>query len=163
MTSGGSRARSGPAPDPNALRRDRKSDATTWTTLPRSCSDLPTPEWPLSTANEREAQLWEKLWTYPQAAKWHEMALADEVALYCRYLVEAEEPGAKAAVRTLVRQHREELGLSTSGMARLRWKIVPDEVGAKRAEHSQQQGTSGGTRRSGQAMRERLKALEGGA
>lgn len=160
MASGGSRANSGPPPDPNALRRDRKSDAATWVTLPRTC-ELEPPDWPLSTTNEREAQLWERLWTYPQAAKWHEMALADEVALYCRYLVEAEEPGAKAAVRTLVRQHRELLGLSTAGMARLRWKVVPDQLAAKRSEHEQEAKRSG--QRAGSAMRNRLKALEGGA
>lgn len=159
MASGGARAHSGPPPDPNAFRRDRKSDAASWVTLPRTC-ELPAPEWPLIPQSEREAQLWERIWTYPQASKWHEMALADEVALYCRYLVEAEEPGATGAVRTLVKQHREELGLSTSGMARLRWKIVPDEVLEKRQERS---ATTRSTRRDGAAMRERLKKIQGGA
>lgn len=47
MASGGARARSGPAPDPNALRRDRKTDAK-WTVLSAEGRDGPPPEWPLS-------------------------------------------------------------------------------------------------------------------
>jgi hypothetical protein len=47
MASGGARARSGPPPDPDALRRDRKSDPK-WITLPAEGRDGPTPEWPLS-------------------------------------------------------------------------------------------------------------------
>lgn len=47
MASGGARARSGPPKDPEALRRDRKSDAK-WTILPAEGRNGPTPEWPLS-------------------------------------------------------------------------------------------------------------------
>lgn len=50
---GGARVNSGPAPDPNALRRDRPSDAAGWTTLPaegrRRADGKPSasPRWPL--------------------------------------------------------------------------------------------------------------------
>ncbi|HYJ21616.1 MAG TPA: hypothetical protein VEW07_06310 [Solirubrobacterales bacterium] len=47
MASGGARAHSGPPRDPDALRRDRKSDPK-WTTLPASGRAGPAPEWPLS-------------------------------------------------------------------------------------------------------------------
>ena len=47
MASGGARARSGPPKDPDALRRDRKSDAK-WKTLPAAGREGPPPEWPLS-------------------------------------------------------------------------------------------------------------------
>lgn len=47
MASGGARARSGPAKDPDALRRDRKDDAR-WKLLPAEGRKGPTPDWPLS-------------------------------------------------------------------------------------------------------------------
>lgn len=51
MTSGGARARSGPAPDPNALRRTR--DAKEWIKLKREGrGDVPAPEWPLEPPPE---------------------------------------------------------------------------------------------------------------
>jgi hypothetical protein len=43
---GGARVNSGPAPDPNALRRERPSDKDGWRILPRSRSEA-APEWPL--------------------------------------------------------------------------------------------------------------------
>jgi hypothetical protein len=43
---GGARARSGPAPDPNALRRER--DGNTWIDLPAEGRAGPPPEWPLT-------------------------------------------------------------------------------------------------------------------
>jgi hypothetical protein len=161
MASGGARSTSGPAPDPNALRRDRRTDAAAWVDLPRVC-EKPAPEWPLEGATDRETVVWERLWAYPQAAQWHELGLADEVALYVRYFVEAEQPGAKAAVRTLVRQHQDLLGLSTAGMARLHWRPAPDAVAAKRAEREQQEARPAARNRRG-SVRERLEAIDGGA
>lgn len=46
MPRGGARVNSGPPPDPNALRRDRKSDQAGWTTLPAKRRGR-TPRWPL--------------------------------------------------------------------------------------------------------------------
>jgi hypothetical protein len=45
---GGARARSGPPPDPQALRRDR--DGKNWIVLPAAGRDGPAPEWPLTGA-----------------------------------------------------------------------------------------------------------------
>lgn len=160
MTSGGARGRSGPAPDPNALRRDRKSDAAGWIELPQECTD-PAPEWPLGKSTEREGQLWADLWAMPQAKMWHQMRLEYEVALYTRYAVEAEAPDAKAAVRTLVRQHQDSLGLSTAGLARLRWRIVTDQVAEKREENKTRSRAARNNERG--SMRDRLKAIDGGA
>jgi hypothetical protein len=47
MASGGARATSGPSPDPEALRRDRKSDPK-WIDLPAEGRVGPPPEWPLT-------------------------------------------------------------------------------------------------------------------
>ena len=52
MASGGARARSGPAPDPNALRRDRKDDAG-WSSLP-VIREGDVPEFPLPDVSGRD-------------------------------------------------------------------------------------------------------------
>jgi hypothetical protein len=47
MPKGGARVNSGPAPDQNALRRDRPSDKDGWTTLPAGGYSGRIPTWPL--------------------------------------------------------------------------------------------------------------------
>ena len=82
MTSGG-HGRSGPPPDPNALRRER--DSSTWTTLPPH-RDGPTPLWPLSRPTKRERDLWDSLWSLPQAVMWERSSQEREVAIYVYHL-----------------------------------------------------------------------------
>ncbi|MEE6273507.1 hypothetical protein V2J56_09130 [Georgenia sp. MJ206] len=164
MTSGGARGQSGPPPDPNALRRDRKSDQSTWTNLPRRCGDE-APAWPLDGQTARERDLWAELWSAPQAKMWHQLLLNLEVALYTRYVAEAEKPDASAGLRTLVRQHQDSLGISTSGMNRLRWRVVPDEMKDRREERAAAaEATAQPPRRNARgSVRERLGAISGGA
>src|SRR5690242_11707288 len=88
MTSGGARARSGPAPDPTALRRDR--DAGEGTVLPTEGRQGATPDWPLTEQSVREADLWERVWRMPQALMWERYGQELEVALYVRRFTEAE-------------------------------------------------------------------------
>ncbi len=126
MVSGGLRGNAGRRPTTN-------SEADGWTTLPRIC-DLPTPDWPLQEPTAREEELWSRLWTRPQAIMWHELMLFEEVALYVRYLAEAESAAARASVRTLVKQHQELLGLSTAGLLRNHWRISSDEIAHARAK-----------------------------
>lgn len=133
MASGGVRGNAGRRPEPGAARRELKSDKDGWIVLPQRY-DGPVPEFPLSSPTDREMVLWERQWAKPQAAQWSRLFLADEVALYVRYLAEAEQPDASASVRTLVKQHQEMLALSTAGLLRNRWKIATDQVGAKRDE-----------------------------
>ena len=126
MASGGARSRSGPAPDPNALRRDRPSDAAGWVTLPAAGRDGEAPEWPLSPgASARESDLWVQEWSRPQAVQWERDGSVLEVALYVRRLAEAEDRGAPTNLSTLVKQMMEGLGISQDGLARRRWKIAP--------------------------------------
>ena len=69
MSKGGARARSGPPPDPTALRRDRRDDRDTWTVLPVD-HEVEPPDWPLKPkATQREAALWAEHWAMPQATK----------------------------------------------------------------------------------------------
>ena len=119
MPSGG-HAHSGPAPDPNALRRDR--DKGDWTTLPAK-REGPTPLWPLTRSTKREKTLWERAWTRPQAVMWERQRQEDEVANYVRQLVRSEDRDASAADRTLLMRMIESLGLSQPGLARNRWRI----------------------------------------
>lgn len=133
MPKGGARTRSGPPPDPNALRRDRKSDGESWTTLPAAC-DLPVPAWPLIDPVERELAMWSRLWVRPQAAAWHRLDLTDLVGLYVRRFCEAEVPESSTALSTLVRQLADQLGLTAPGMLSLRWRIgEPAAVESARA------------------------------
>lgn len=132
MASGGARARSGPAPDPAALRRER--DAGEWTVLPmegrpRSRS---LPEWPLVDVSTREAELWARLWRKPQALMWERLGQEIEVALYVRNLALAEIAGAPVNLGTLVRQMADSLGLTTPGLRANRWRISRDEVAERR-------------------------------
>ena len=147
MPKGGARATSGPPPDPNALRRDRPSDAAEWVTLP-SRREGPTPEWPLSEATSRESELWAEQWSRPQAFMWERNGQQIEVAMFVRALVDAERPGAVVAARTLVRQQMDSLGLSTPGLRSNRWKIAGDEVAARRTQAPRQ------------SARDRLKVVD---
>lgn len=149
MPRGGARARSGPAPEPNALRRER--DTGEWVELPASGRENDPPEWPLERPTSRELELWASEWRRPQAIMWERNGQAVEVAMYVRALVDAESPRASVAARTLVRQLMDSLGISVPGMRAARWKIV-DEV------EPQAQGRPEGR----PSARERLKVVDGG-
>jgi hypothetical protein len=118
----GGHANSGPAPDPEALRRTRGTDAA-WHVLPVTGRPGPPPDWPLEEQTDRERDLWAKLWAKPQATRWEALGQDLEVALYVRRWVEAEKPGAPAATVVVVRQLGEALGLTVPGLARNRWQI----------------------------------------
>src|SRR5690606_37383206 len=62
MPRGGARTVSGPPPDPNALRRDRPSDAAGWVILPAEGRPGDPPEWPLLWQTQREYDLWKREW-----------------------------------------------------------------------------------------------------
>jgi hypothetical protein len=79
MVSGGARSRSGPAPDPMALRRER--DAGEWKVLPGEGREGAIPEWPLEEQTVREGVLWGRLWRKPQALMWERYGQEYEVAL----------------------------------------------------------------------------------
>jgi len=154
----GSSSRSGPPPDPNALRRDRAGDAGTWTTLPAEGRAGDPPPFPLAEQSEREKALWVAEWKRPQAVEWERNGQELEVALYARAIAAAELHDASVASRTLVRQMQESLGVSLPGLARNRWRI-----GATGATQPTQRPTgTQGQRRSGQTARERLSVLDGG-
>jgi hypothetical protein len=118
---GGARSRSGPAPDPNALRRDR--DGGDWVTLPAEGRKGTAPDWPLADESKREVELWRREWKRPQAVMWEQNGQEIEVAMYVRTVMAAEKKDAPANMRTLLKQQQEALGLSLPGLSRNRWKI----------------------------------------
>jgi hypothetical protein len=125
MVSGG-HGRSGRTADPNSLRSAAREGE--WLTLEPLDSGFRAPEWPLESQTDREIVLWQRFWSLPQAAEWLRLHLADEVGLYCRYFAESEDSKGNRESRTLVRQHRELLGLSTAGLERLKWRIGGDQA-----------------------------------
>ena len=172
MPKGGARARSGPPPDPHALRRDR--DASTWTRLPSHREGDP-PAFPLARPTRRERTVWARLWTRAQAVMWEALELEDQVAMYVRALVAAEDRGASVAARTLLLRQEESLGLSPAGLARNRWIIAADDGPAAVVGDPEEDGAGAdvppGPRRrrsSGPNAKERLRdrglgVLDGGA
>lgn len=130
MATGGYRAGAGRPLDPNALRRERPSDQAGWTNLPERRKGK-APEFPLVDPLPRELKVWEDHWSLPQAVEWERQNLEYEVALFVRTFCEAEQPGAAANLRTLVKQQQEVLGLSLAGLHRMRWKVggeIPTEA-----------------------------------
>lgn len=135
MTKGGARARSGPPPDPNALRRSRKSDPA-WTKISADCRDgQPTPEWPLVEPSARELELWATWWSLPVASLWLESHSLDYVAFTVRMFSEAEQPKARTEDRKSLRQMMADLYMTPDSQLRARIIIIePDGDAPKVAE-----------------------------
>jgi hypothetical protein len=121
----------GPAPDPNALRRDRKDDAG-WVSLPSDGRTGVAPVWPLMGFSNRESELWESLWMKPQAILWEKNSQELEVALFVRRLAEVELPDAPVTLGVLVAKQMDQLLLTLPSMFRARVKVADDEVAARR-------------------------------
>jgi hypothetical protein len=153
MAKGGARARSGPAPDPTAFRREK--DAGDWTILPAEGRQGATPDWPLTDETLRESQLWERLWAKPQALMWERYGQEYEVALYVRRLSEAEQLESAVTLTTVVKQMGDSLGLSTPGMRANRWRIDRAEEDARPVTAAAGPVVPG-------SARARLKAINGG-
>ena len=125
MPSGGARGRSGPAPNPDAIRNDRPSVAAGWTTLP-AAYDGPVPAWPIQPDISPTEQFhWDSLWKTPQASEWAKNGLgqAIEVALYVRVLDQAQRPAAAIGLVKEARLMAEHLGLSSVGLDRNKWRL----------------------------------------
>lgn len=161
MRGGNRTGRSGPPPDPNAIRRaaNRTDNGADWVSLPKSARVDPVPEWPLSDPSDRELILWAREWDRPQGILWVLNDQIVEVAFLVRQMAEAETPFAPAATRTLVRQMMESLGISTPGMLRNRWRIVDDAPDAEEITDAGSEPAEGG----GDVVdaRDRLQLLAG--
>ena len=163
MARGGARARSGPQPDLDAFARE--FDKGEWALLPATW-EYEAPKWPLngsffvtfgrgedatsSDYHSRELEHWKKLWTQGQAPMWLINKQETAVALYCRTLtlVEATMGSASAPLLSELRRAQEDLGLSTAGLARNKWRFAQqDEISVAAAESAQPPAPGRGARK----------------
>lgn len=122
----------GPPPKPDGQRR-RRNAAPASSRLPAEGRTGPSPAWPLHVLTDGAAEIWEELWSTPQAAAWERLGpgAVRVVARYAIVLSLAEVGDLKAAVEA--RQLEDRLGLTPMSMLRLRWEIAPDELAEARA------------------------------
>lgn len=140
MPKGGARTNSGPRPDPNSRTSERKG--YTLTALPAAgfSGDVPALTDYMPDATDRHETIWSELWSTPQACAWSlERWRWPIVADLVRCIVRAEDPESPASWQTPIRQLREDLGLSWSGLRANGWAIKQDELAPKREEKSEQQ------------------------
>lgn len=149
--SGGARARSGPARNPNALRRGR-GGRSSLIQLPAGGRAGDPPPWPLGRPNKFERETWESEWARPQAVMWERLGWVIQVALYVRTLRQAAVPKAAATTTTNLLRQMDMLGLTAGGMATNGWEIS-DEPAAAVAPR----------RAPGATAKDRLSVLSGGA
>lgn len=155
MARGGARNRSGPAPDPNSGRSERRGFKLT--ALPSEGYRGEAPDFPLPDATDRELEVWASLWTTPQACawsmqSWRWMNVADLVRLQVR----GEAHDAPVNIATVVRQIRADLGLTPAGLKENGWAIAADEVAAKASEKADAAPAR-------PSSRSKLKVVPGGA
>jgi len=117
MPSGGARARSGPAKDPNSLRSAMSLSKGEWRVLPSKLPRRKPPVCPLPDASEAELEMWETYWRKPQSIIWLENGMEIEVALHVRHLVESMRPDVSPGARNLVRQQMDSLLLTHKSMS----------------------------------------------
>lgn len=161
MTRGGSRNRSGPQPDPQSGRSERR--AYKLTALPNEGYRGPVPDFSLEPIQlfteymvdgdkrrefdegatdlfrEREAAVWAEAWRSPQACAWSmEPWRWPVVAEFCRLKTVVEfSPRGNASLVAQLHRYRDQLGLTPAGLRENGWEIAPDEVGKRRAENSE--------------------------
>ena len=165
MPRGGARNRSGPPPDPESGRSERKGYSLT--ALPAQGYDGPAPDFPLprrfpedsefsEPIHRREVELWRWLWRTPQACAWSmpsESWRLMTIALYVRTFVICEGTDATAADKGSLHRFADQIGMTTAGLAEMGWKVAVDEVGAKRASQPKAAASK--------SSRDRMKVVNG--
>lgn len=99
-------------------------------TLPRGGPGLKPPAWPDGEPSTTEAALWRRLWLGPAASLWRSQRTDPSViAAYCR-LYDIFMGAPKPATATALARLADGLGLTPSGLARLRLRVEPDDESA---------------------------------
>ncbi|KAB2808324.1 hypothetical protein F9L07_22680 [Pimelobacter simplex] len=157
MTRGGARNRSGPGKDPNSLRS--AAAGVVLTALPSEGYDGEVPDFPLmaftvyrweyedkrrfqvtdteatEAFRDRELELWEQAWTYPQACAWiSEPWRWNTIAMWVRTQVKCESSEATAADKGSIHRFADQIGMTPAGLKENGWAIARNEVGEKAAE-----------------------------
>ena len=123
MTSGGARARSGPAHDPKSARSEARG-LTTMAVLPATGFQgrIPGLNQFLPKPTRRHRQIWEELWRMPQACVWvKERWRYPVVAELVRLMELTEQETCAVGIWSAIRQRRDDLGLSTAGRRQEGW------------------------------------------
>jgi hypothetical protein len=154
MPRGGARTGAGRPPDPSSLAESLRIEAGAIRTLPKQRTG-PTPPWPLSKASARERTVWTQMWKRPQAIVWEEQSSHRQVAMHVRTSVEAEEPGATAAIRGLLLRQENDLLLSHAALLRAGFRISVNPTPAPTVAAS----TPAAAKRQVPSSRGRLRAL----
>ena len=180
MARGGARNRSGPAPDPESVRSERRGYKLT--SLPSEGYRGKVPDFPLppavviyeyfedkkkvreldegasETRREREQDLWEWAWSTPQACAWSmEPWRWQTVAMWVRTSAICESPDATAADKNALHRFADQIGLTPAGLKENGWAIAVDEVAA-RADAKADEAASAPRKSS----RDRLSVVNGG-
>ena len=120
----------GPAPNPNARRRNDKG---AWRSLQPVCA-RPAPRWPFRRkALLGQAELWRALWVLPQAELWHEAGAVRLVARYAVLSLTAETALTHPTVLSEVRQLEDKLLLAPQSLIRARCVVADTPVVAAEA------------------------------
>jgi hypothetical protein len=159
MARGGARNRSGPGVDPKSLRSADRGIVLT--ALPSEGYRGEVPEFPLmrftvmrweyedkrryqvldeeatEAFREREVELWEQAWAYPQACAWAlESWRWNAVAMWVRTQVVCESSEATAADKGAIHRFADQIGMTPAGLKENGWAIARDEVEVKREERT---------------------------
>lgn len=96
----------------------------------------------IEQAKDAEAAIWSELWSAPQADLWAENpATVREVALYCRWMVRAEQGDTKAASEA--RQLSNVLGINPAALLKLRVEIEHAEAAEDRGKRRRDRARPG--------------------
>ena len=176
MASGGARNRSGPQPDPSSGRSEARGYILT--SLPNEGYRGVVPPFPLmpplvfneyydkeqgrvrekdadgtAIRADREAELWESVWSTPQACAWSlEPWRWHSVAMWVRTAVICESPEATAADKGSLHRFADQIGLTPAGLKDNGWAIAQVEIAAARAEKD--------TKPERSSSRDRLKRVQ---
>lgn len=94
--------------------------------LPRSGPGLKPPAWPVGDPNPAELLLWRRLWLSPVASLWRAQRTDPAlVAAFCRLSDRYMTDPKPAAAGVMVR-FADGLGLTPTGLARLRLRVEPE-------------------------------------
>lgn len=169
----GGHARSGPPKDPNSARSEMLG--VTFTALPASGYNGPVPDFPLpkrliwnewfegsgrdrekhrekdqgaiDSTWERELELWEWVWSTPQACAWAQASESwrlHTIAMYVRTFVICESAEATAADKGSLHRFADDIGMTPAGLRVNGWAVAKDQLGAKRAAQNTDQADAGG-------------------
>ena len=105
----------------------KTGQAADFVSIPATGNQQPAPAWPLDTDPARaELDMWNSLWTTPQATMWASMHIERVIARYVMVTCLAEET-QQAGLLTEVRQMEDRLGLTPLSLQKLQWKIEHQE------------------------------------